>query len=121
MDLHCPILAGIHLNVDVATTWARMVAMEAERTDMDGEAMAWVGVRFPSLAAVDTFLASNRDREQGRRLFAEAQETIPGIEVSYCPLGAQADVVDLGLMPTTAARLYLGSRWLASIGSLDRV
>lgn len=112
LDLSASILTVIRLNADLDTVW-KWLARRLEIPDID-EHRAWAAVPFTSRKDLLQLLRFARDRTQGRNLFHEFADSYPsaGEIVSY-PGGPTTDVEDRGLMPTSAARLYLGSRWLS--------
>lgn len=112
LDLSAPILSAIRLGIDLTTVW-RYLARHTKIDDLD-EHSAWVGVRFRSRTDLLQFLCFTRDRTQGQDLFPEFASRHPSSsEVVFYPGGRDTGVEDRGLMPTSAARLYLGSQWLA--------
>lgn len=112
LDLSASILVAIQLGIDLATVWKRL-DQRSKIVDID-EHCAWAAVRFQSRAEILQLLRFGRDRTQGQDLFHEFGRARPAFgEIAFYPGGPDTGLEDHGLMPTSAARLYLGSRWLA--------
>jgi hypothetical protein len=112
LDLGTPILAAIRLGVDLTTVW-KYLDRRLKIPDID-EHCAWAGVRFRSRADVLQLLSFTRDRSRGHDLFPEFASSHPSSsEIIFYPGSRETGIEDRGLMPTSAARLYLGSQWLA--------
>jgi hypothetical protein len=112
LDLGTPILAAIRLGVDLTTVW-KYLDRRLKIPDID-EHCAWAGVRFRSQADVLQLLSFTRDRTHGYDLLPEFASSFPSSsEIIFYPGSRDTCVEDRGLMPTSAARLYLGSQWLA--------
>ncbi len=108
------IIVGCRLNIPLATVWARLDQKALVR-DRE-EHRAWAGVQFGTRADVLRFVAAARGREDAPNLLAELcnREDIDA-KLELYPGGVTASIRDRGLMPTSAARLVLGSGWLASL------
>jgi hypothetical protein len=117
INLNFGILVGVRLTVDVATLWSIMQEREETAEGLD-EHCAWVGVRLSNLGQVDDVMTFAQRRHNAGDLFGGfARETDQPVDVSYCPMGQGDDATDYGFHSTSAARLYLGCRWLG-IGSI---
>jgi hypothetical protein len=108
------IIVACRLNIPLATVWARL--NEKARVRDREEHRAWAGVHFGTRTDVLRFVAAARGREGAPNLLAELcnREDI-NAEYEPYPDGVTASIRDCGLMPTSAARLVLGSGWLASL------
>jgi hypothetical protein len=111
LDLNAPILAAVRLGIDLATVW-KYLDRRPKITDLD-EHIAWAGVPFRSRTDVLQLLCFSRDRTQGHDLFPEFENSHPSSgKTIFYPGSRDTGLEDRGLMPTSAARLYLGSQWL---------
>lgn len=108
------IIVGCRLNIPLATVWARLDQKALVR-DRE-EHRAWAGVHFAARTDVLRFVAAANGREEGTNLLAELcnRDDIHATLEPY-PGGATTHIRDRGLMPTSAARLVLGSGWLESL------
>jgi hypothetical protein len=108
------IIVACRLNIPLATVWARL--NERARVRDREEHRAWAGIHFGSRADVLRFVAAARGREDTTNLLAELcnREDIDA-KLALYPGGMTTSIRDRGLMPTSAARLVLGSGWLASL------
>ena len=110
LDLSFSILAAVRLGVDLQTVW-QYLSRRAKIIDID-EHCAWAAVRFRNRADLLQLLCFARDRKHGQDLFPEFAGSYPSAgEIVFYPGGPSTGVEDHGLMPTSAARLYLGSQW----------
>jgi hypothetical protein len=111
LDLSFSILAAVRLNVDLQTVW-RYLDRRTKIIDID-EHCAWTAIRFRSRADLLQLLCFSRDRTYGHDLFPEFADSYPSAgKIAFYPGGPNTGIEDHGLMPTSAARLYLGSSWL---------
>lgn len=112
LDLSSSILTAIRLAVDLKTVW-KYLDRRPKIPDID-EHSAWAAVRFASRADLLQLLRFGRDRTDGHDLFHEFERSYPSAgKTEFYPGGPDTGIKDRGLMPTSAARLYLGSQWLA--------
>jgi hypothetical protein len=110
------IIAACRLNIPLATVWARLDEKALVR-DRE-EHRAWAGIRFGSRADVLRFVVAARGRHDATNLLAELCDRKDiDAELAFYPGGVTASIRDLGLMPTSAARLVLGSSWLSSLSA----
>jgi hypothetical protein len=109
LDLASAVLTSIRLSIDLDSVW-RCLDDRGKVRDLD-EHLAWVGVRFASRADLLELLKFTRGRAEGKDLFTEFAKRCPACDVRFYPSGRQKELKDRGLMPTSPARLYLGSRW----------
>ena len=111
LDLSSALLAAIRLSIDLKTVWQCLDDRGLIR-DVD-EHRAWLGVKFATRADILRLLTFARGRTSGVDLFSEFQATTDTLcEPQFYQGGLTKNIPDRGLMPTSAARLYLGSRWL---------
>lgn len=111
LDLSASILTAIRLGIDLTTVW-NYLGRSRNIIDID-EHCAWVAVRFASRADLLQFLRFARERTHGYDLFREFASSHPSAgEIAFYPNRPDTGIEDRGLMPTSAARLYLGSKWL---------
>lgn len=110
LDLSASMLAAVKLSIDLATVW-RCLDNRPDIPDFD-EHIAWAGVRFASRADLLQLLCFARGRTQGRDFFHDFQKQCNTTEIEFYQGGRSKNLEDKGLMPTSAARLYLGSLWL---------
>jgi hypothetical protein len=111
LDLSFSILATVRLSVNLQAVW-QYLNRRVSIIDID-EHCAWVAVCFRSRADLLQLLRFARGRTSGYDLFSEFADSHPSAgEVVFYPGGPSTGIEDRGLMPTSAARLYLGSRWL---------
>ncbi|HEX3510042.1 MAG TPA: hypothetical protein VHT27_02975 [Solirubrobacteraceae bacterium] len=115
LDLSSTILTAIRLDLPIAQVW-ECLDRSPEIRDRD-EHIAWAGIRFNSREHLLGFLAKARGRRDNVDLLSDAAADV-GAEISYYPGASSSGIADYGLMPTSAARLYLGSAWLVQYGHL---
>ncbi len=110
LDLSSSVLTAVRLKITLKDVWT-LLSDVSGIPDRDEHA-AWAGVRFASRSQVLAFMAAARSRSENTDLLRELTESV-NAEINFFPEGASEGIPDYGLMPTSAARLYLGSTWLA--------
>ena len=113
LDLSSSVLAAARLKLTLSEVWESLADAPGIR-DRD-EHSAWAGVCFPSRTHLLGFLAAAPRRRDNIDLLVNLATAV-GAELQFFPGGASTGISDFGLMPTSAARLYLGSGWLARYG-----
>lgn len=107
------LIVACRLCIPLATVWARL--NEKARVRDREEYRAWAGIRFGSRADVLRFVAAAKGHGAPNLLIALCDRDDIDAELAPYAGGMTASVRDRGLMPTSAARLVLGSGWLASL------
>jgi hypothetical protein len=113
LDLSSSVLAAVRLDLELAEVWESLADAPGIR-DRD-EHSAWAGVRFASRSHLLGSLAVARKRRESIDLLVDLANAVSA-ELEFFPGGASSNIADFGLMPTSAARLYLGSEWLTRYG-----
>jgi hypothetical protein len=116
LDLSSSVLTAVRLKIPLAEVWKLLSDVSGIR-DRDEHA-AWAGVRFASRSQVLAFMVGARSRWENTDLLSELAKSVSA-EIDFFPEGASEGIPDYGLMPTSAARLYLGSTWLARYGWME--
>ncbi len=120
LNLSPTILAACRLTLSLPDVWASLDEVARIR-DRD-EHLAWAGCRFADREALLRFVATAKGRTANidllRDLCSMSQDQV---EMNPYPGGATSQVRDQGLMPTSAARLVLGSAWLEYRKSIDNI
>ncbi len=108
------ILTACRLSIPLAAVWASLDE-SAGIQDRD-EHRAWAGIRFASRGDVLGFVAAAKERTDNTNLLVELCEWDDiHAEVEFYPGGPGGEIRDLGLMPTSAARLVLASGWFETL------
>jgi hypothetical protein len=116
LDLSSSVLAAARLSLTLSEVWQCLADAPGIR-DRDEHA-AWGGIRFASRSHLLGFLAAGRRRRENVDLLVDLTSAV-GAELEFFPDGASSGIPDFGLMPTSAARLYLGSDWLTRYGWME--
>jgi hypothetical protein len=116
LDLSSSVIAAARLTLTLSEVWGCLADAPGIR-DRDEHA-AWAGIRFPSRSHLLGFLAAGRRRRENVDLLVDLTDAV-GAEIEFFPGGASSGLTDFGLMPTSAARLYLGSDWLTRYGWME--
>jgi hypothetical protein len=117
LNLSPTILTACRLNIPLNEVWASLdeVAFIRDRE----EHRAWAGCRFADRDAVLHFIAAGKGRGDNTNLLQILGAESEGhVEVQMYPQGARK-VWDRGFMPTSPARLVLGTAWLEYRNILD--
>lgn len=118
LDLSSSVLAAVRLKIDLDGVW-KCLDEGSRIRDLD-EHRSWAGCQFGSRANVLRFLAAAKDQQSGVDLLPQAMDACEGsADLRFYPKGAVNGIVHRGLMPTSAARLYLGSAWMRENRWLD--
>ena len=118
LDLSSTAIVGVQLNIDLKTVWERLD--ERTRIRDRNEHRSWAGCRFASRSDVVRFLFATRQHPRGTDLLQKAKATSKcNMDLEIYPGGATSDVEYMGFMPTSPARLFLGSAWLRESGLLQ--
>ncbi|MGO9761524.1 MAG: hypothetical protein ACLP1Q_09745 [Solirubrobacteraceae bacterium] len=114
LNLSPTILTACRLKLSLQDVWASLDATGSIR-DRD-EHRAWAGCRFTDREDVLRFVAAARGRSGNIDLLQHLSREAAGrVEMQLYPGGAVDNIRDRGLMPTSAARLVLGSAWLSTL------
>jgi hypothetical protein len=114
LNLSPTILAACRLKLSLREVWASLDAATSIR-DRE-EHRSWAGCHFTDRDDVLRFVAAARGRHHKTNLLKDLyREAGSRIDLQFYPGGAVDNVWDRGLMPTSAARLVLGSAWLESL------
>jgi hypothetical protein len=117
-NFSAPILTACRLNIPLAAVWASLDE-SAGIQDRD-EHRAWAGIRFASRGDVLGFVAAAKERTDNTNLLMELCERDDiHAEAKFYPGGPGGEIRDLGLMPTSAARLVLASGWFETLTETD--
>lgn len=112
------VIAACRLTLSLAEVWARLDEVPRIR-DRD-EHRAWAGCRFATRDALLRFVVATRGRKENSNLLQELCDAVDGVELCMYPKSA-THLRDRGMMPTSQARLVLGSAWFAYQESIDKI
>jgi hypothetical protein len=116
LGLSSSVLAAARLNITLREVWKCLADAPGIR-DRD-EHSAWAGIHFASRSQLLGFLAAARGRRDNVDLLVHLAG-VADAELEFYPGAASSEIPDFGLMPTSAARLYLGTQWLVRYGWME--
>jgi hypothetical protein len=116
LNLSSTVLTACRLNLTLRDVWHSLDESGAIRDR--SEHQSWAGCRFASRDDVLRFVVAARGKASSINLLAElAGRPEVQAKIEFYPGGIVGHAPDLGLMPTAAARLVLGSAWLSTLDS----
>lgn len=118
LNLSSTVLTGCRLNLKLQDVWRSLDESGAIRDR--SEHQSWAGCRFASRDDVMRFVVAARGQVSNTNLLAELVEQREiHAKIEFYPGGIVDETTDLGLMPSSAARLVLGSAWLDTLEPLS--
>lgn len=118
LDMSSTAILGVRLKIGLDQVWSRLD--QGSRIRDRDEHRSWAGCRFQSRSDVHRFLVAARQYPAGTDLLQKAiAQGDCQAELEVYPGGASENVEYNALMPTSPARLYLGSAWLWENGWME--
>jgi hypothetical protein len=117
LNLSPTILTACRLTLSLEEVWRSLdeVTYIPDRE----EHRAWAGCHFPDRAGVLRFVAAAKGRNDSANMLEELCAAAGKVELEMYPRSA-SHIRDRGLMPTSPARLVLGSAWLEYRKGIDK-